>query len=216
MKLIDLTGQKFGRLLVVSRSRNDETGRARWTCACDCGTVVIIHAGNLRSPNTRSCGCLRRDVTGRNHIVHGDAIRGRLAPEYNSWHGMIRRCTNPRDAAFSRYGGRGIVVCNPWLNSYKTFLHDMGRKPSGDLSIERIDNDLGYEPGNCRWATAKEQANNCRVRRDARLLELRGEVRRLFEWARLFEIHPTTLRGRISRGLPVEHALRLPIRGKAK
>lgn len=168
--LNDLTGQRFGRLVVVARTEN-RSGRTHWKCQCDCGNDAIVAAYRLTGPQrTQSCGCLTREATAKRCTTHGAAHRDRRAPEYGTWAAMKQRCQNPRSAKFPEYGARGITVCKRWSDSFEAFLADMGPKPSPRHTIDRIDNDLGYEPGNCRWATPTEQRLNQRrvVDREAR------------------------------------------------
>lgn len=143
--MINLTGQRFGRLVATQRAPHAR--RVHWRCACDCGGEAVVSADRLRSGKTGSCGCRR----------HGQS---RL-PEYRVWATMLERCRRPRAANYHNYGGRGIGVCERWLD-FDAFYADMGARPSPKHSIDRIDNDGNYEPGNCRWATASEQNRNKR------------------------------------------------------
>lgn len=166
----DLTGQVFARLTVLGYSGLDSEGRnSIWLCRCSCGKVVDVRADHLRSGRMKSCGCLRREISSQVHTTHGHARPGRRDPAYKAWADMIQRCTNPRDAQWPNYGGRGITVCQRWRDSFESFLADVGPRPLGRVggragfSIDRINNDGGYEPGNVRWATPKEQRANQRV-----------------------------------------------------
>ncbi len=157
--LIDLTGQKFGRLTVVCRapSRVTEKGTyTYWECLCDCGTVKEVSGSNLQT-NTFSCGCLHRETRKTCHLTHG-LTHTRV---FRIWHGMKERCLNPKSTVFKNYGGRGITVCNRWLESVENFVADMGHPPISH-SIERKNNNGNYEPGNCIWATRDVQNNNQR------------------------------------------------------
>ncbi len=157
-------GDRFGRLLIVGPSPRLSPRNKRWACICDCGNKKAVGQGELTSGKTKSCGCLRRELTAKNRTTHGNARRGKHSREYRIWRGIISRCTLETNPAWSDYGGRGITVCERWLNSFETFLADMGRCPTG-MSIERKHNDGGYHPGNCVWATAAQQAKNRRPRR---------------------------------------------------
>jgi hypothetical protein len=168
VKLRDLTGQRFGRLTVIERAMNSPHGMTKWLCKCDCGAEIIARRGNLHTGNTQSCGCWRRDSATAGHIIHGEGKRYQTTAEYRCWRNMITRCRNPHNHAFKNYGGRGISICDEWLD-FKCFLADMGRRPSTGFSLDRINNDGNYEPGNCRWATRKQQANNKRPQSHAHI-----------------------------------------------
>jgi hypothetical protein len=168
-------GQRFGRL-VVTGSPDYRVVRKYpvpfFPVRCDCGTQTVVNGYYLHLGDTTSCGCYRAERVAEGlALKHGEANKPTApiaTPEYRAWRGMINRCYQPSSERFSRYGGRGIVVCDRWHHSFENFLADMGRKPSPKHSIDRIDNDGNYEPGNCRWATASEQQRNKSRRKKAR------------------------------------------------
>jgi hypothetical protein len=210
----DLTGHRFGRLTVLGlgepvRYRADhptkpgQIKRWKWRCRCDCGKEVSVDASNLKHC-TFSCGCHRRESCGNLFRTHGDSG----TPEYRIWCGMHKRCYNPNWKQYADYGGRGIKVCDRWRKSYANFLADIGRRPSPNHSLDRIDHDGDYSPENCRWATAVEQARN---RRMARMLTYGGETMCLSAWAERYSLRAQTLGRRLRAGWDAERALTTPV-----
>lgn len=156
----DIAGKRYGRLVVKSIDGRMEK-QCAWMCQCDCGNAVRVRGSFLRCGMTRSCGCLQKELVGNRVTDHGHAKRGRRSKTWNAWSAMWGRCANPKNKHFRDYGGRGISVCSEW-KMFESFLRDIGEAPAG-LSLDRIDNEKWYCKENCRWATAKQQANNRRT-----------------------------------------------------
>lgn len=190
-KYIDLTGLRFERLTVLEYAgcKNEE---AHWHCLCDCGNRTISSGRALRRKQTKSCGCYRRDYQSQN-VKHGCNRKKGKTRAYSVWSGMIQRCTNPNDKYFFNYGGRGINVCEQWKD-FNNFLSDMGEPPEGK-TLDRIDNNIGYSPENCRWADRFVQMRNCR--RNV-VIEFEGKKQTLIEWAEETGIKFNTLQSRIN------------------
>jgi len=162
----DRVGERHGRLIVIERGpsvRYPTQTHSTWVCRCDCGNVVTVRQNNLREGTSNSCGCLRRELAAARHTTHGLSE----SVEYYTWLHMKQRCTNPLATDYEYWGGRGIKVCEEWMCSFEKFLEHVGPRPGDGYSLDRIDNDGDYRPGNVRWATAKQQASNRRPRQRA-------------------------------------------------
>ena len=213
----NLAGRRIGRLVVLGpvERRYYENGRSIviWLCRCDCGSEVSVQATHLMKGTTASCGCLKRDT--KPNLKHGhSSVRYGRATEYTAWLHMKDRCANTKRKDYHRYGGRGVTVCDRWLNSYENFLADMGRRPPDKHSLDRYpDNDGNYEPSNCRWGTSEQQGNN---RCDNIRIEAFGRSQTLAQWAREHGLSMQTLWKRLRCGVPPEKALLAPSRRGVK
>lgn len=201
-------GKRFGRLVILEKAHNSLTigqTRARWVCQCDCGRIHEVHGRALTKRHwpTRSCGCLHAEAAARNGrkalFVHGES----KSDEYRTWRAMLTRCRNQNAPNFKDYGGRGITVCTRWLY-FRSFLADMGRRPSSSHTIGRIDNNGSYEPSNCTWMTRREQARN---RRSNKLISYCGRTVALWKLAEETGLPYQTLKRRFQRGWLAEKAL---------
>lgn len=188
-----LSGSRFGRLVVISES-TVRTKYRYFGCLCDCGNSASVRGDYLRSGKTKSCGCIARETTAARNLRHGHTVGGKLSGAFNSWRGIIERCLNRTGKMYENYGGRGITVCDRWM-TFESFLSDMGERPLG-CSIDRIDNNGNYEPGNCRWATPSQQSSNTRR---SRLITFNGETLNIGVWAKRFGRNPRSLRASLKR-----------------
>lgn len=186
---IELSGKRFGKLLVLKENGRNKSGKPMWDCVCDCGSKVNKTGASLISNQTKSCGCLQKEMASKAHIKHG--MSKIKSPEYYAWVNIKTRCYNTKLPDFKDYGGRGIKVCDRWLESFENFYQDMGKRPSNKHSIDRYpNNDGNYEPSNCRWGTNIEQANN---KRNIVLYESNGLIMNLQGWANYFGVHQANL-----------------------
>lgn len=183
-RILNLRGRKFGRLTVIDKIGSNKHKNPVWSCKCECGSLTKATSTSLVNGNVRSCGCLALDYI-KALTTHGQSLYKNVTSEYNTWNRMKGRCNNPKNSAYKDYGGRGIKVCERWMNSFEAFFEDMGPKPGKGYSIERKNNNGNYEPGNCRWATITDQNKN---KRTNRVIEHNGRRMILQDWANLLEI----------------------------
>jgi len=200
---IDMTGQTYGRLTVVRYEGRSENGRRLWLCECECGNTKVIDGGELRRGNVRSCGCLSSEMARDRLLTHGMS-RTKI---YREWNKMKQRCNGKNLRDYRDYAERGIKVCDRWVNDFQSFYDDVSKLPNfkePGYSLDRIDNDGDYEPGNVRWADSITQANN---RRNNVLITYNGETYTQAEWARKMGINYATLQTRLLSGWSIERAL---------
>lgn len=194
-RLIDLTGQKFGRLTVIERNGSDSDGHARWLCKCDCGNETTVTANQLKDGSTKSCGCYQKEMVAKRSTRHGKYKDGKRNRTFVSWYNMLNRCNKENASSYKWYGQRGIKVCKEWY-VFDNFLKDMGECPP-NMSIDRIDVNGNYTPENCRWATSEEQHNNMRSNV---YVEHNGETKTLSQWERFLGMKTGTFKSRYQRG----------------
>lgn len=208
--LLSLIGQKFGLLSPI-----EYLGRRHhssyWRCRCDCGKETSVYASSLKTGEVLSCGCYRKARMANLTLKHGERggdLRSEITVEYRCWSRMLDRCNRATETSYKDYGGRGIKVCQEWTDDFGAFLREVGRRPSRAYSIERINVNGNYEPGNCRWATWPEQARN---KRSNRIVSFDGKETTLVEASELAGIPYKTVKGRLAHGWSVEEALSLPV-----
>lgn len=214
-KLMDLTGQRFGRLIVLHREGSFGP-QAGWLCRCDCGKKKRMRGLSLRRGLARSCGCFTTEAvaesnrrrTGEKRPVHARPPCRSSLPAYKSWESMLRRCYKPHVKGYGNYGGRGIRVCRRW-HIFENFVADMGPRPSLKHTLDRIDNNKDYSTENCRWATWDVQSSNKRI---TRRMTLNGETLCLKQWAERYNMKEGALRRRLDIWkMPLEQALATPV-----
>lgn len=202
-QIMDLTGHRYHKLLVIKFHHRDPKHKF-WECKCDCGNTSVVEGSKLRAGTTKSCGCHRKAATLAASTTHGMT----KTKEHNAWCSMRRRCLDPKNKFFKDYGGRGIKIYEPWITSFEDFYAHIGPCPDKKFSVDRIDVNGDYAPGNVRWASYKTQANN--TRKNFRI-EFRGEIKTPSEWSEILNIDPKTIYQRLYRyGWSVEDALTKP------
>ena len=190
-----IIGKRFGRLVVIDLDHVDEKNKSTWwRCRCDCGNEIISYRGGLTSGDITSCGCFRREHIHEYGRKHGLSRH----PLYAVWAGMIQRCTNKNASNYERYGYRGITVCDEWQHNFKSF-YDWAIKSGYESgsTLDRIDNDNGYYPENCRWVDRNIQQNNTRRNH---IVTYEGETHSIAEWSRILKVNHETLRYRVNKG----------------
>lgn len=210
-KLLDLTGQIFGRLTVTERTVSGT--KAKWQCNCSCGNVTIVSQSHLRNGHTKSCGCWEEESRHNHRKTHGyshhrtkDGRKVPSIPEYSVWCGMRARCRDVKNSHYKYYGGKGIKVCDRWEGSFLNFLNDMGRRPPRHL-IDRIDSNGNYEPSNCRWVSAQLSVEN---RNNVVWLTYMGRTQTISAWGRELKVPASRLRYRYRAGHTIEDILFKP------
>lgn len=200
----DLTGKRFGKLLVRYEAPRRGRYTRMWLCTCDCGADRVVNHSHLQNGNTRSCGSKSCKVN-KGTTTHGQARRNAGTTEYRIWRSMKTRCDNPAAASFKHYGGRGIVVCTEWNNSFERFLADMGPRPSPEHTLDRIDTNGPYSRANCQWATLKQQVEN---KRNRIWLIYQGKSMLLVDAAKIAGVKYRTAVERFHRGVPIDRRAR--------
>lgn len=202
----DLEGKRFGRWTVIAfiEMKNE---KSQWLCRCDCGNEKVVANSGLISGRSQSCGCLHKETVAK-MSRRPNSLKKKYPREYAAWNQAIQRCTNQKLRNYEDYGGRGITVCNKWRESFQAFIDHIGPKPSDKHSLDRIDNDKGYEPGNVRWSTDSQQISNSR---HARKFEWDGELRTIKQLSEISRIPYATLQSRlVVLGWELERAMTTP------
>ena len=203
-KFIDLAGQKFGRMTVIERAGTSRHKKTTWRCICDCGNETVIDRCQLKSGNTKSCGCFKVDTNKQRLTTHG----GTHTRLFQTWVNMRSRCYDEKNKEYKNYGGRGIAVCEEWMRDFGAFQRwALNSGYTDELTIDRIDVNKEYSPDNCRWATRKEQGQNKRVC----YLTFNGETRTRKEWSEITGISSENIASRLCKGWSLERALTQPI-----
>lgn len=208
-QFLDFPGKKFNSLTVKAKSGKNRFGQTLWMCVCDCGKITTVTSANLKRGSKKSCGCLKHVAPSLRLNSHG--MRGHAL--YVTWKNLRVRCYAKKSFAYPDYGGRGITICERWRTSFPNFLADMGEKPSPAHSLDRIKNDGNYEPGNCRWATAKEQGSN---KRNNIVITISGISKIAAEWSAESGLNADCIIARFQRGWPADRLLSPPRVTKTK
>lgn len=194
----NLIGKKYGELQIIEQIKNDKNGHSKVKCKCSCGKTINVLLDNLKTGHSKSCGCKKGYMISKKKKTHGKCN----TKLYKVWHNIKNRCYNKNNKRYKDYGGRGITICDEWLNDFMSFYNwAMNNGYKEGLSIDRINNDGNYEPNNCRWVTNKVQNNN---KRSNRLLTHNKETHTITEWSKILNIHYTCLRNRILKKYPQE------------
>lgn len=220
----NVIGMRFGRLVVLEKSPSVSSGNKTYSmykCKCDCGKLKNVRRDGLLSGNTKSCGCLSREILSLKTIMRCTKHNLSSHPLYRIWKGMKRRCNNPNDKSYKNYGGRGITICKEWQDDFKSFYewalnngYSYQKLANGinKLTIDRINTDGNYEPLNCRWVTQKEQMRNVKYNK---LYKVDGKIITEAEVCEKHNVHVATFRARIKKGMSVEDALNTPVRKRS-
>lgn len=211
MRPLNVKGKRYGMLVAEEAVVCDtKHGRLKkWWCRCDCGAYVVVGANTLAAGSKKSCGCATKKMLSDGSTKHGHFKGKQRPPEWGSWSGMIARCHNPKCKQWRWYGAKGVTVCERWRESFGAFMDDMGKRPPGCNSIDRIDNSKGYEPGNCRWANPTDQARNTANNRN---VTINGQTKCLAAWIEVSDLCPSSVFRRLAKGWSEAEALLTPAR----